>query len=678
MASEKRSISVDDLYRITTIEDPRLSPDGQWIAYVQVTVDKMDNSYRRNIWLVSTDGGDPVQMTRSGKDSQPRWSPDGTQLAFVSSRDKKPQIYLLRVAVPGGEARPLTTMPNGAGSPAWSPNGTQIAFLANVNSEERAKEDRDEEDPQPASKLEARQQDERREHEESQRWEPRPIWRIPYRAGTSYLDDRYAQIYVMSVLESDEKAKPRRLTDIDAHHDQPHWSPDGNHILTARSTTPDADQPTRQNTVFRIQVESAEAEQLTGDSHSDFTPLPSPDGAWIAYLRLPRGEHYNERDTRLALIPTTGGEPRDLNAELDRAAGTFRWLADSSALIFSAETEGSTHICRAPVADSPVETLLTGVREIASFDISADGGIAFTAATPDNPSELYWLPTGAAAAIQMTNVNQAFLDSVTVQPTHEIRFTADSGDSLQGWYLLPVGYEEGQQYPLALNIHGGPHIMWSASTQSMWHENQCLAAAGYVVFFCNPRGSAGYGEAFQIALHAQWGDVAYNDIMAGVDTMIAKGFVDADRLAVTGGSYGGYMTAWIISHTGRFKAAVSQRGVYNLLSFFGTTDIPMFLNDEWGTLPWDDPVFLWEHSPIAHAHKIKTPLLIEHGENDFRVPVSEAEQLFAYIRRNGGTVKMIRFPRAGHEMSRSGEPQQRASRLNHIIEWFNTYCLGDR
>jgi dipeptidyl aminopeptidase/acylaminoacyl peptidase len=274
----------------------------------------------------------------------------------------------------------------------------------------------------------------------------------------------------------------------------------------------------------------------------------------------------------------------------------------------------------------------------------------------------------------LTTINQAFLDTVTVQPVHEMRYTLPDGHDIQGWYILPVGHQPGKPCPLIVNIHGGPHIMWGAATQSIWHENQSYAAAGYAVFYCNPRGAAGYGEAFQIALHARWGDLAFADIMAGVDLLINQGIADPDRLAVTGGSYGGYMTAWIVSHTHRFKAAVSQRGVYNLLSFFGTTDIPLFLKDEWGVLPWDDPMFLWQNSPMAHAHKIKTPLLITHSENDFRVHISEAEQLFAYVRGSGGTTRLVRFPREGHELSRSGEPAHRASRLNHILNWFRTYC----
>jgi dipeptidyl aminopeptidase/acylaminoacyl peptidase len=241
-----------------------------------------------------------------------------------------------------------------------------------------------------------------------------------------------------------------------------------------------------------------------------------------------------------------------------------------------------------------------------------------------------------------------------------------------------VDYQESKTYPLALNIHGGPHVMWGPGMKSMWHEWQFNAARGYVVFYCNPRGADGYGEGFQMALHGDWGNVAMDDIMVGVDTLLQKGFVDEKRMALTGGSYGGYMTAWILGHSDRFVAGAALRGVYNLLGFMGVTDIPSFIPTEFGVDPWENPMFLWENSPLAHAHKIKTPLLILHSENDYRVPIAEGEQLFAYVRRSGGTVQFVRFPRDGHEMTRSGEPEHRLSSLTHIINWFDKYCLPEK
>ncbi len=682
---EKRPISVEDIYNIAYVEEPSVSPDGRWIAYVHVTVDRTENEYRRNIWLAPTDGGKPIQITRGGKDASPRWSPDGGTLAFVSTRNEKPQVYLLPVKEPGGEARPLTSMPNGATNPAWSPDGSRIAFLSPVNAEEREKEDKGEETAPPEDKFEARQQKERRAYEEEKRWDPRLVWRIPYRSGTSYLDDRYAQIYVMPVaegLEGDE-ARPRRLTDLDADYAQPVWTPDGEYILTARAAEPDGDEPWRTSSLYRIRVADGAEERLTDDSHTDSTPRPSPDGRWIAYRRFPEAKYFEI--LRLTIIPSEGGEPRDLTLEADlelaesvRPWANFKWTADSSALIFNANSWGNVEVYRVTVADGSIETIISGRMAVEELDLGPQGGIAFTASMPTNPSELFWMPPEADEPEQVSEVNKKFLDEVIVQETHELRFRGPDGLELQGWYLLPVGYEEGKTYPLAFNIHGGPHVMWGPSARTMWHEWQFHAARGYVVFYCNPRGSGGYGRAFRDSIHAAWGENAFPDLMAGVDALLEKGFVDPERMAVTGGSYGGFMTAWVVGHTDRFVAAVSQRGVYSLISFYGTSDIPSLISAEFDVEPWEAPEFLWKHSPLAYAHRIKTPLLLIHAENDFRVPIEQAEQLFALVRRSGGTVKLVRYPREGHELSRSGEPRHRVSRLNWMIEWFDTYCMPQK
>jgi dipeptidyl aminopeptidase/acylaminoacyl peptidase len=676
---DKKPITVDDLHRIVTIEDPRISPDGRYIAYVQVTVDKFDNGYKRTIWLAQTDGSGTIQITRSGKDSQPRWSPDGKTLAFTSARDEKPQIYLLRIGEPGGEPRALTSMSNGASSPSWSPDGTQIAFLAGMNADARAKEDRNEEDAPPVDKMDAKHRKERRDQDETKRFDPRIIERIPYRTGTSFLSDHFQQIYVIPTAEGLEKdaAKPRRLTSANTDHEAPKWTPDGKFLLMARMNDRQTDEPWRWSNIYRINVADGSSEELTDETHSSFEPVPSPDGQWIAFARIPR-DQLSERIARLAIVPAAGGEPRDLNLELDRNIDSYKWKPDGSGILFTALSWGNIEIYSVTLEDGQVEKLVTGDIHVDAFDVDDDAGIAYAASTPLNPSELFWQDSSIDTPAQMTTVNQKFLDSVIVQETHEVRWKSPSGAEIQGWYILPVGYEKGKTYPLAFNIHGGPHVMWGPAMKSMWHEWQFHAARGYVVFYANPRGADGYGEAFQMALHGAWGDVAYDDLMAGIDELLEQGFVDPGRMAVTGGSYGGYMTAWIVGHTERFAAAASLRGVYNLLGFQGTTDIPSFVREEFGADPWDDPMFLWQKSPIAYAHQIKTPLLILHSENDFRVPIAEAEQLFSYVRRNGGTVKFIRYPREGHELTRSGEPEHRVNNQNQIIEWFDRYCMPDK
>ena len=286
-SSGKRPMTIDDLYQIVYVEDPRISPDGQWIAYVQRSLDRLENGYKTNIWLAPTGGGKPVRVTRGGKDSQPRWSPDGTTLAFVSARNEKPQVYLLPVNAPGGEPRPLTEATNGATFPAWSPDGTQIAYLSRLNADERAKEDAGEAPDPPEDKLDATQRKERKDHDEKMRFDPRRTWRIPYRQGTSFVDDRHAQIYIIAIdetLEGDDK-KPRRLTDLDADYGTPVWSPDGSTILTDRTLEIDGDEPWRKTSVFTLDAASGDETQLTDEDHADGGGIYSPDGSRIAYVR---------------------------------------------------------------------------------------------------------------------------------------------------------------------------------------------------------------------------------------------------------------------------------------------------------------------------------------------------------------------------------------------------------
>lgn len=679
MTESKRPMEVDDLYKYFSVEDPQVSPDGQWVAFVRVQADQTTNSYKRTIWVVAPDGGEPIQLTRSSKDSHPRWSPDGNTLAFMSSRDDRPQIYVLPINQIGGEARALTSMPNGAMSFAWSHDSTRIAFLSALNAEERAKEDSDEQEAPPKDELEGKHRKERFLHDEKLRNDPYPMWRVPYRAGTNFLGDRYTQVYVMPVAEDldPDEAKPRRLTDLDANYNPPQWSADDQYIYTGRQYDVNADEPFRQNTLYRINVESAEEKQLTEKNHASFSMFPSPDGKRLAFIRYPREEgSMTEHITRLAVMSADGGEVRDLNLELDQSVIGLDWTQDSQSIIFCGLYHGDGLVHQVNPETGEITTIAQGLFRANSVS-AGNNGIAFTASTPTSPIELFWQSTDASDKIQLTHFNQKFLEEVTVQETHELWFKNSEGQDIQGWYILPVDYEEGQKYPLALNIHGGPHVMWGPSEPTMFHEWQFHAARGYAVFYCNPRGGDGYGENFIQALHSAWGEVAFDDVMSGVDAVIEKGFVDTDRMAITGGSYGGYMTAWIIGHTDRFASAVSQRGVYNLISFYGTSDVPSLISMEFDGEPWEIQEKLWHHSPLAYAHKMKTPLLIIHAENDYRVPIEQGEQLFAFVRRSGGTVEMLRYPRDGHELSRSGEPRHRVSRLTEMVNWFDKYCMPE-
>ncbi|MBO9373832.1 MAG: S9 family peptidase [Chloroflexus sp.] len=671
---------IDDLYELGWLEDPRLSPDGRYVAVVWVTVDRVGNSYHRHIALVPTDGSKPLRrFTRGKQDQQPRWSPDGQWLAFVSNRDdERGQIYL--ISVNGGEARQLTNHPNGASDPAWSPDGRYIAFLAPVNADEQAREDAGDSPPPPADAWEARRAREQRQHDEELRTDPRVITKLPYRSGTSYFDDRRRHIYVVEVNDDDTPATPRRLTSGDLHYSAPVWMPDGLALLSTATRDPEADSLFAYYDVMRIPLDGSRPQPLTSAGFSYFDPRPSPDGRQIAFLRLNEARLLGE-GRRVAIIPATGGEPHDLTAHTDLNVEQFHWQPDGQGVLFSAAWRGHAHVYQIGLPGTPTYrngmTLVGGMRIVSEFDVGRDGSIAFIAGSADNPCDLFWRSADGQEH-RLTRINEHLLSQRIIVPIEEMLYLAPDGSEVQGWTLHPPDFDPARRYPLAVYIHGGPHIMWGPGLRSMWHEWQVAAARGYVVFFCNPRGSEGYGELWRDAIRGNWGEADAPDILAGIDALVARGYIDPNRIGVTGGSYGGYMTAWLIGHDDRFACAVAARGVYNLLTQHSTSDAHELIEIEFGGFPWELYEELWDHSPLAHAHKIKTPLLLLHSELDYRVPISEAEQLFAILRRQKKVVELVRYPREGHELTRSGEPRHRADHMRRTLEWFDRYLRREQ
>ncbi len=649
-----------DFFEIDTVGDAQISPDGGQIACVRLSVDRAENGYRSAIWL--SDGTTIKQFTTgTHRDSAPRWSPDGRMLAFVSTREGKPQIFV--IPVDGGEARQLTRMENGAAAPAWSPDGTRIAFNSPVDADERAFEDSGAAPPDDRDERKAWKEE--RERERDKLADPRLIARFPYRAGTEFLGDRYPHIYVIGL---DEK-KPHRVTDGDRVWGAPVWAGDAA-ILTTVNRDPAGLGHEFPSDVVRIPLragEIVEPEVIVSAPGTHTHPRPSPDGAWIAYLTSPE-QRISAQNTDIALIPAAGGEPRVLTGALDANINNFKWAADGQSLYFSYGWWGSAGVHRVSL-DGDAAQVIGGARVVTGFDLGGER-LAYTVTAPDIPGDLYLADPDGQNEQRLTEVNAEFLSTRWLSMPEEVRYTRPDGMRVQGWTMLPPGFDPQKKYPLAVEIHGGPHAMWG---NTFWHEFQCLAGAGYVVFFCNPRGSDGYGLAFRDSIHARWGEEDAGDILAGVDGLIKRGIADPERLAITGGSYGGFMTAWIIGHDRRFKAAVGQRGVYNLVSFYGVTDIPLFVEDEFDATPWGDVDALWQHSPLAYVEQIETPLLILHSERDFRVPISDGEQLYAALKRLGREVAFLRYPREGHELSRSGEPEHRVDRITRIIGWFDRH-----
>ena len=664
---DKKPITVDDLYLIKTVEDVQISPDGQHVAFTLWTLDKASNQNKRAIWFLPTKGGQPRQFTSGEKqDHSPRWSPDGRTLAFVSTRGDRPQIYLIDLA--GGEARRLTNLPNGASSPAWSPDGVRIACLSSMNAQERRGEDRGL--ALPTDPIEARVAEERRKKAEEEQIDPRVHDAIPYRTGTSYLSDRRSHIYVVDATGG----KPVRLTDGDRDYSPPVWSPDGRSIYSVAKRG-------RQASLFRyrdlVRVPAEPNRRRPGrlrwyrePGFTAYLPRISPDGRWLAYVRFSDKRILGDVP-RLMVRPATGrGRPQALTVALDREPTLVEWTPDSRSILFTAGDRGETPIFTVSRNGGRVERVAGGRWQVVmSFSRSQSGRLAFGACAPDFPSDAFVAEADGSKVKRLTRVNDDWLKQRHVAIPRELRYAAPDGHAVQGFVYHPPNFKRSRKYPMVLEIHGGPQLMWSPAGVTMWHEFNVMAGAGYVTFWCNPRGSDGYGTPFVRGLLNDW-SASIPDILAGLDRVIAGGYVDARRVCVTGGSYGGWATTWLISHTDRFAAAAALRGVYNLVSFDGTTDINSFLHDFYGVYHWQDHETLWRHSPLAHAQNIRTPLLLLHGDLDYRAPISDAEQLFTALKRLGRAVRLVRYPREGHEHTRTGEPAHRVDSMRRILDWF--------
>jgi dipeptidyl aminopeptidase/acylaminoacyl peptidase len=666
----KSPLSAQDFYALQTLGDPQISPDDRRVAFVRRAVDRYADAYRSAIWIAPIEQGAP-QIFSAGthRDRAPRWSPDAKYLAFLSDRGGNgTELYIM--PTDGGEARQLTRMEREVSSAAWSPDGKWLAFVCWADADERAWEDGDQ--APPTDPEERKRWKEERERAREKKKDPRVITRFPYRQGTRYLGDRYPHIYVVAVpsdLAQCDQIKPRRLTEGDRAFGPPAWEPDGSAVWASVNRDSNSMDLGFPSDIVRIPLDKGPLQIVVGAEHAGDhrLPKPSPDGQWVAYLTRAE-ERYAAQGQNIAILPRTGGEVRVLSAPLDVNVIGYEWAADSQCLYFTCGQWGNVGIYSLSL-NGEMHQVVGGDRAVLGFDVGTSA-LAYAITAPTIPADLYVADVSGEDERRCTAINEDLVSERVLSVPEEVRYTRPDGVQIQGWVMHPPDFDPQKTYPMVVEIHGGPHAMWG---NTFWHEFQAIAGQGYVVFFCNPRGSDGYGHAFRDAIHGCWGECDADDILTGVHGLLQRGYIDADRLAVTGGSYGGFMAAWIIGHDQRFAAAVSQRGVYDLIGFYGTTDIPRFLEAEFDVAPWEDAEVLWRYSPLAYVEQIKTPLLILHSDLDYRVPVSDGEQLFAALKRLGREVAFVRYPREGHELSRSGEPGHRVDRIERMIAWFDRH-----
>jgi len=641
----------EDVLALTGVADPRLHPDGNRVAYVVWSIDAEEREYRSAIWLAARDSSSrPRRLTAGEKrDSQPRWSPDGTRLAFVSSRgDEKSsgQIYVLPLE--GGEARKLTDLKDDPAELAWSPDGTQIAFVARVR-------------------------DEAYEEEDDRKRPPRRFRRLSYKLdNVGWTGDRRQHVFVVAV---DGAGETTQLTHGDFEHGSPTWSPDGSQLAFVSARDEDWDLTTVSDAYVIRSDGSGEPRKISASDGSVDAVVWSPNGADLAVVYTP-GVFDFPHHAQIGILPAAGGEIRLLTRSLDRNCSPFpsarspAW--DGDRLVFLVEDAGNVHMY-AVAADGSAgpELLLGGEQLLTGFDVS-DGRFVHSASTSTTLPELY------AGEERLTEVGVPFAEGRDLAQAERFSARSADGSEVGCWVVKPAGFQPGTKYPTLLSVHGGPFTQY---TTGFFDEFQVYAGAGYVVVYANPRGSSGYSEDWGRAIRGPsngqgpgWGTVDYEDLMAAIDTAIERfDFVDPERLGVLGGSYGGYMTTWIVGHTNRFKAACSERAVNNLVSAYGSSDVFWAFAGTLGSFLYDDFDAWVDRSPSRYAANIETPLLVMHSENDLRCSIEQAEHLFITLRLARKEVEFVRFPVESHELSRAGSPTHRLQRFEILLEWFDRH-----
>jgi len=648
-----RGMVPQDLTRIQFVTDPEVSPDGRRIAFVVTSLSEERDEYLANIWIVDTAGGAPRRFTAGPRrDVEPRWSPDGTRLAFLSERAPKDKLQLYVMPADGGEPTRLTTLENGVSSPAWSPDGTRLVFVSPVGGQREPESEEEKRKSRPA----------------------RVITSVKYRFnGEGFVYDRRPHVFVVST----DDAAPVQITDGDFVDADPAWSPDGGSIVFASARHAERDDDDASD-IWRVDAKGGTPQRLTATTGPVLLPSFSPDGRSIAYLTRPAKNAYG-RNVRLHVVPSDGGgRAACLTTALDRSCGALhvrpQWSPDGRSIVVAAEDGGDIGLWRATVAGTePPARIVVGARALNGFSASADERVlAFAASSPTAPAEVFACRGDGGQERRLTELNRGWLESVALSAPERFRFTR-AGFELDVWVMRPAGFAAGQRYPTLLNIHGGPHAQYG---HNFFDEFQVYAGAGYAVVYANPRGSQGYGEAFTQAVIGDWGGGDYADVMAALDEAIARhAFIDPGRLGVLGGSYGGFLASWTVGHSRRFKAACSERAVNCQYTMFGTSDIGASFNvvELGGPMPWEDMARYIERSPLTYAKDIVTPLLIIHSEDDLRCPIEQGEQLFVALKKLRREVRFVRFPGENHEMSRAGKPRHRLERFRHILDWFGSY-----
>ena len=638
-APRPRPFTPDDVLRVRDVSEPRISPEGDWVAYTVSSADTAEDQNHQAVWMTSWDGKRTVRLTNSKQgENAPSWSPDGRWIAFLSSRDDEhTQLWLLDRR--GGEGRKVTTLQSDVDDYVWAPDGRRVAVVA--------------QDPDTAKPK-----------------TPAPIVidRFQFKQDESgYLGKLRRHLYVVDI----ETGKATLLTPGGYDELLPAWSPDGKSLAFVSKRRPDADRDNNWDVYVMDATPGATPKQLTTfegpDDDPDYESRPawSPDGREIAYLQGGPLKLIYYAVQKLAVVPAAGGAPRILTATLDRNVGRPAWSGDGSSLYFLLEDDRTVQLARVPAGGGPVERLVSGPRVVSAFTAGLEGKLAVLASTPLAPAEVFAVE--GATLRPLSHQNDEWLSGVKPAAVDAISFKSRDGALINGFLVKPPDFAPGKRYPTILRIHGGPVSQYQSEFD---FQLQTLAGHGYVVVVANPRGSSGRGERFSSAIYADWGNKDAQDVLAAVDYAVAQGVADPARLGVGGWSYGGILTNYVIAQDRRFKAAVSGAGISNILAGYGTDQYVREYEAELG-VPWKTPdTWLKLSFPFLHADRIATPTLFLCGDKDFNVPLLNSEQMYQSLRSTGVETELVIYPGQHHGINK---PTYRRDRMERYLAWYDRF-----